>query len=243
MQRGCEIEEMKLANFLRMPQQCQPFVCFAGTINCVKVTGTNHFSLKERKPMARKIMVLLLTFIFLAALTVGAGAEAKNPQVLMETSMGKIRIELFEKEAPITIKNFLDYAKSGFYNGTIFHRVIPGFMAQGGGFTPDMIQKQVKAPIKNEAGNGLKNDRGTIAMARTMIVDSATAQFFINVVNNGALNHRDNSVQGYGYAVFGRVVEGMDVVDAIVKVKTEAVKGHRDVPVTPVIIKSVTLVQ
>jgi peptidyl-prolyl cis-trans isomerase A (cyclophilin A) len=193
--------------------------------------------------MTRKILVLLVALICLTALTINAGAAAKNPQVLMETSLGKIRIELFEKEAPISVKNFLDYAKSGFYNGTIFHRVIPGFMAQGGGFISDMTQKPVKAPIKNEAGNGLKNDRGTIAMARTMIVDSATAQFFINVVNNGALNHRDDSVQGYGYAVFGRVVEGMDVVDALVKVKTDAAKGHRDVPVTPVIIKSVTIVQ
>lgn len=192
--------------------------------------------------MARKIMVLVVTLICLAALTAYSGAATKNPQVLVETSMGKIRIELFEKEAPISVKNFLDYAASGFYNGTIFHRVIPGFMAQGGGFTPDMTQKQAKTPIKNEAGNGLKNDRGTIAMARTMIVDSATAQFFINVVNNDALNHRDNSVQGFGYAVFGKVVEGMDVVDAIVKVKTDAAKGHRDVPVTPVIIKSVTVV-
>ena len=193
--------------------------------------------------MARKIFVLLTVLLCLTTLTINVGAAEKNPRVLVETSMGNIRIELFEKEAPISVKNFLDYVKTGFYNGTIFHRVIPGFMAQGGGFGPDMTQKQAKAPIKNEAGNGLKNDRGTIAMARTMIVDSATAQFFINVVNNGALNHRDDSVQGFGYAVFGRVIEGMDVVDAIVKVKTEAVKGHRDVPVTPVIIKSVTVVQ
>lgn len=192
--------------------------------------------------MARKIVVLLVALICLTGLVANAEAAAKNPQVIMETSMGKVRIELFEKEAPVSVKNFLDYATSGFYNGTIFHRVIPGFMAQGGGFTPDLAQKQTKAPIKNEAANGLKNDRGTIAMARTMIVDSATAQFFINVVNNGSLNHRDDSVQGYGYAVFGRVVEGMDVVDAIVGVKTGMQKGFRDVPIDPVIIKSVTAV-
>ena len=144
-------------------------------------------------------------------------AEAKNPQVLMETSLGKVKIELFEKEAPISVKNFLDYANSGFYGGTIFHRVIPGFMIQGGGFTTDFKQKPTNAPIKNEAANGLKNDRGTIAMARTGAPDSATSQFFINVVNNNMLN-RPNP-DGVGYAVFGKVVEGMDVVDRIKAVK------------------------
>ncbi|WP_172825555.1 peptidylprolyl isomerase [Geobacter sp. DSM 9736] len=162
----------------------------------------------------------------------------------METTLGTIKLELFEKEAPISVKNFLDYAKYGYYKGTIFHRVIPGFMIQGGGFTPDMVPKEgTKAPIKNEAGNGLKNDRGTLAMARTMVVDSATAQFFINVVNNDFLNHRDESPQGFGYAVFGKVVEGMDVVDAIAASKTGVNKGFRDVPEAPVIIKSIKILR
>jgi peptidyl-prolyl cis-trans isomerase A (cyclophilin A) len=139
------------------------------------------------------------------------------------------------------VKNFLEYVKSGFYNGTIFHRVIPGFMVQGGGFTVDMQEKQTKAPIKNEAGNGLKNNRGTIAMARTNNPDSATAQFFINVVNNDGLNRP--LPDGFGYAVFGKVVSGMDVVDKIAKVKTVMRMGFRDVPEEPVVIKSVTLLK
>ena len=145
-------------------------------------------------------------------------AEAKNPLVEMETTLGKVKIELFEKEAPLSVKNFLDYVKSGFYSDTIFHRVIPGFMIQGGGFTVDRKQKPTNAPIKNEAGNGLKNDRGTVAMARTSNPDSATSQFFINVANNEMLN-RPNPDK-YGYAVFGKVVEGMDVADKIVAAKT-----------------------
>jgi len=162
---------------------------------------------------------------------------ATNPVVIMETSLGAIKIELFQKEAPISVKNFLDYASSGFYNGTIFHRVINGFMIQGGGFTPDMVPKQTKASIKNEASNGLKNDRGTIAMARAMDPNSATAQFFINVVDNANLN-RPNP-DGNGYAVFGKVLEGMDVVDKIKAAKTGTRRGFRDVPETDVTIKSV----
>lgn len=182
----------------------------------------------------------LIVFIFAcSALAAGAGPAAKQPVVLMETSMGNVKIQLDQQKAPISVQNFLDYVKSGFYNDTIFHRVIPNFMAQGGGFTADMKQKTTKAPIKNEAGNGLANERGTIAMARTMIVDSATAQFFINVVDNVFLNHRDNSMQGYGYAVFGKVIDGMDVVDRIAKVKTGFKGGMGDVPETPVVIKSI----
>src|SRR3972149_5036622 len=139
-------------------------------------------------------------------------AEDKNPVVLMETSSGNIKIELDQKNAPISVKNFLSYVDDKFYDGTIFHRVIENFMIQGGGFTSDMQQKQTKAQIKNEASNGLKNKMGTLAMARTMVVDSATAQFFINVVDNDFLDYRDNSPQGYGYAVFGKGGEGMDVV-------------------------------
>jgi len=157
--------------------------------------------------------------------------------------MGNIKIELYPDKAPITVKNFLDYVNSNFYNGTIFHRVINNFMIQGGGFTEDMHPKATKSPIKNEATNGLKNKRGTIAMARTMIVDSATAQFFINQKDNPFLDHRDNSMQGFGYAVFGKVIEGMDVVDKIASVQTGVRKGFQDVPLTPVVIKSVRVVQ
>jgi peptidyl-prolyl cis-trans isomerase A (cyclophilin A) len=189
--------------------------------------------------MLKRIALVLILSLSLCGTALAAG----NPVVLIETSLGKIKIELFTKEAPISVKNFLDYVDKGFYNGTIFHRVIPGFMAQGGGFTPDMKQKTTSTSIKNEAPTGLRNDRGTIAMARTMIVDSASAQFFINVANNGFLNHRDNSMQGYGYAVFGKVLDGMDVVDKIVAVKTGMKMGMRDVPETPVVIKSVTIVK
>ena len=186
--------------------------------------------------MLKKI-ALTISLLVCTAFAAGA-AEAKNPVVLMDTSLGKIKIELFAKEAPISVKNFLEYVNKGFYNGTCFHRVINGFMIQGGGFTADMKMKPTNTPIKNEAGNGLKNDRGTIAMARTNIPDSATSQFFINVVDNAALN-RPNP-DGYGYAVFGKVIEGMDVVDKIKGVKTRMNMGMRDVPETPVVIKSVT---
>jgi peptidyl-prolyl cis-trans isomerase A (cyclophilin A) len=187
-----------------------------------------------------KNLCAVVALVFCMA--VAASAEAKNPQVLMETNMGNVKLELFEKEAPISVKNFLGYVEKGFYNGTIFHRVIPGFMIQGGGFTTEFKQKATNAPIKNEATNELKNQRGTLAMARTGIVDSATAQFFINVVNNDFLNHRDNSMQGYGYAVFGKVVEGMDVVDKIAAVKT-VVKGFPDVPEKDVVIKSMKVLK
>jgi peptidyl-prolyl cis-trans isomerase A (cyclophilin A) len=151
-------------------------------------------------------------------------------------------MELFEKEAPISVKNFLDYANSGFFSETIFHRVIPGFMIQGGGFTADRKQKPTKAAIKNEAANGLKNDRGTLAMARTSAPDSATAQFFINVVDNAMLNRP--KPDGAGYAVFGKVVEGLDVVDKIVNVKTQNVNMvFQNMPVQPVFIKSVKILK
>ncbi len=157
----------------------------------------------------------------------------------IETSMGSITVELDDAKAPITVKNFLDYAKSGHYDGTIFHRVIDGFMIQGGGFTKSMDQKKTNAPIKNEASNGLANKRGTIAMARTMVVDSATSQFFINLVDNDFLNFRAPTPQYYGYAVFGKVTDGMDVVDRIAKVKTGFAGPHQNVPEEPVIIKKV----
>ena len=159
----------------------------------------------------------------------------------IETSMGSITLELDDAKAPITVKNFLDYAKSGHYDGTIFHRVIDGFMIQGGGFTKSMDQKPTKAPIKNEAANGLSNKRGTIAMARTMVVDSATSQFFINLVDNNFLDYRGAEPQTYGYAVFGKVTDGMEVVDKIAKVKTSFAGPHQNVPEEPIVIKKVHL--
>jgi peptidyl-prolyl cis-trans isomerase B (cyclophilin B) len=162
-----------------------------------------------------------------------------NPTVVMETSKGTIEIELYPDKAPISVENFLSYVNEGYYDGLIFHRVIANFMIQGGGFDKDLNQKETKAPIKNEAGNGLKNERGTIAMARTMVVDSATSQFFINVVDNEMLDYKDNSIRGFGYAVFGKVTKGMEVVDAIKAVKTGSVGQFQDVPVEPVIITKV----
>jgi peptidyl-prolyl cis-trans isomerase A (cyclophilin A) len=158
--------------------------------------------------------------------------------VILSTNMGDIKIETFDKQAPITVENFLAYVKEGFFNGTIFHRVIPGFMIQGGGMTPDMMDKATKAPIKNEAKNGLKNERGTLSMARTAVVDSATSQFFINVNENKFLDHGERD---YGYAVFAKVTEGMDVVDRIAAVKTCKKGFHSDVPAEPVVIISVTI--
>ncbi len=164
----------------------------------------------------------------------------ENKKVKLETSMGDIVIELNAEKAPITVKNFLNYVNSGFYSGTIFHRVMKGFMIQGGGFTEDMNQKQTNPPIKIESTNGLSNDRGTIAMARTGIPDSATCQFFINHVDNAFLNYENSA--NPGYAVFGKVIEGMDVVDKIAAVKTTVRRGMEDVPVEPVVINSVEVI-
>ncbi|HEV3256863.1 MAG TPA: peptidylprolyl isomerase [Gemmataceae bacterium] len=168
-------------------------------------------------------------------------ADKKNPVVVIDTSMGKIKVELNADKAPKTVKNFLGYVDDKFYDGTIFHRVIPKFMIQGGGFKPGMKEKETKAAIKNESDNGLSNKRGTIAMARTGQPDSATAQFYINVVDNAGLD-RANADDGVGYCVFGKVIDGMDVVDKIKDVETET-KGNdfKDVPVKDVIIKSVRL--
>ena len=157
----------------------------------------------------------------------------------METSMGTITLELDDAKAPETVANFVQYAKDGHYDGTIFHRVIDGFMIQGGGFTKDMNQKETREPIRNEAMNGLKNLRGTIAMARTMVVDSATSQFFINLVDNAFLDFQNPTPQGFGYAVFGKVVDGMDVVDQIAKVKTGFSGPHQNVPEEAIVIKKV----
>jgi len=167
-------------------------------------------------------------------------AETKGPVVIIDTSMGVIKAELNEEKAPVTVKNFLSYVDDKFYDGTIFHRVMPGFMIQGGGFVPGLKEKPTKDPIKNEAGNGLKNDRGTLAMARTGDPDSATAQFFISVKDNNFLNRGDpKAVDKYGYAVFGKVIEGLDVVDKIAQVETSDRGDMESVPVKDVVIKSI----
>jgi peptidylprolyl isomerase/peptidyl-prolyl cis-trans isomerase B (cyclophilin B) len=171
-----------------------------------------------------------------------AAGQPANPRVLIETSKGNITVELFATKAPVSVENFLTHVKTGFYDGTVFHRVIPGFMIQGGGMLPDMTEKPRGTPIKNEANNGLKNLRGTLAMARTGDPHSATSQFFINVADNYALNHRGESFEGWGYAVFGQVVSGMEVVDSIVAVPRGDRGMHQDVPLEPVIMKRVSLV-
>jgi len=168
----------------------------------------------------------------------------KRPVVEIVTTKGTIEAELYPDKAPISVKNFLSYVEKKFYDGTIFHRVIGpprNFMIQGGGFTPDMVQKPTDPPIKNEATNGLKNERGTLAFARTRAIDSATSQFFINLKHNAFLDHRDTTLDGYGYAVFGKVIKGMDVVDAIARVPTGQRGMFADVPLEPVIIKSIRL--
>ena len=181
---------------------------------------------------------LVLVSIFLMG-----GKMKKNPHVIFNTSMGQIEIELYPDKAPVTVENFLRYVKEKHYDGTIFHRIIPGFVVQGGGYTKDFKEKPTHKPIKNEAGNGLKNERGTLSMARTQVVDSATSQFFINLKNNQMLDHRDNSPAGYGYAVFGKVIKGMDVVDKMAKVKTGSRGFHQDVPLEAIEIKSAKVVE
>lgn len=219
----------------------------------VRLTRTAHTA-------PAKMLVILVSMWFALA-AVGCGSQASdtttgpesgpntgegdvsdsNPRVELTMSMGVIVLELDSAAAPISAENFLSYVADGSYDGTIFHRVIPGFMAQGGGFTPNMNQKASKPPIKNEAGNGLKNVRGTVAMARTGVVDSATAQFFINLVDNGFLDHTANTPKGYGYAVFGKVVSGMDVADAMAAAPTKTAGQFQDVPQTPIVIESATL--
>ncbi len=185
----------------------------------------------------QRILVAALAGILLAAGSARA-QDAKNPVVVMETSMGTIKIELFEKEAPVTVKNFLSYVDDKFYDGLVFHRVISNFMIQGGGFEPGMKEKKTKDPIKNESTNGLSNKKYTLAMARTSDPDSATAQFYINVKDNSFLD-REKARDKVGYCVFGKVIEGMDVVDKIKAVETGNKGGHDDVPLQDVVIKSV----
>ena len=185
------------------------------------------------------LVVILVLGLGLPGAATAAGKG--NPMVLLSTSMGDIKVELYPDKAPVTVKNFLDYVKAGYYDGTIFHRVISGFMIQGGGLTADMQEKREgqKPPIKNESDNGLKNDTGTVAMARTNVPNSATSQFFINVKDNGSLNGEKDKP---GYAVFGKVVDGMDVVKKIEQVKTTTKGPHQNVPVDPVIIKSAKVI-
>ncbi len=191
----------------------------------------------------RILIGLTLILLFGALAVVSAQAGPQNPRVLLKTNKGDITIELDAAKAPLTVKNFLAYVDAQFYDGTIFHRVIKGFMIQGGGLTPDFHEKATQAPIKNEAANGLKNLRGTVAMARTNVVDSATSQFFINHADNTFLNHRDNTPDGFGYCVFGKVVQGLDVVDAIALVPAATIKGYGDAPRETVTILSIRRVE
>ncbi len=195
------------------------------------------------KSLLTKLLVLTLCLVLQASLSLAETAPKKSrPLVLINTNMGGIVVELWPDKAPLTVKNFLKYVDARAYDNTIFHRVIDGFMIQGGGFRPDMSKIKTFPPIKNEARSGLRNSRGTIAMARTSAVDSATSQFFINLKDNHFLNHRDESSRGFGYAVFGKVIKGMDVVDKIAKVKTTSKGFYRNVPVDPVIIKTIRVI-
>ena len=190
-----------------------------------------------------KVRILLIVFLALVFVLPLSLFSKDNPKVVIETNMGEIKLELYPEKAPVSVENFLAYVKSGFYTGTIFHRVIEDFMIQGGGFDKNMTKKETKPPIANEADNGLKNNRGTIAYARTKIIDSATSQFFINLVDNDFLNYKNKTQQGFGYAVFGKVIDGMKVVDKIGKVKTGTQKGMSDVPLEQVVILSVKIIE
>jgi len=186
-------------------------------------------------------MKSFFTLVFTTLLLSTASFAKENPKVLMQTSMGDVTLELYPDSAPVTVKNFLGYVDDGSYENTIFHRVIKQFMNQGGGFTADFTRKPTRAPIQNEADNGLKNERGTIAMARTNSPHSATNQFFINTANNVFLNHSEKNSRGWGYAVFGRVIDGMEVMNRIEKAPTHINRLRmQDVPVTPIIITRMT---
>ncbi|HLE20426.1 MAG TPA: peptidylprolyl isomerase [Vicinamibacteria bacterium] len=190
--------------------------------------------------MTRGRLSSALCLALVMVMPVGSAAQGENPVVVIETSMGDITVELFPDRAPKSVENFLAYVSQGFYDGTIFHGVISNFMIQGGGFTADMQKKDdTRAPIENEADNGLKNGRGTLAMARTPEIHSATAQFFINVKDNAFLDYKGPSAADFGYAVFGQVTEGLDVVDKIKSVKTGGAGPYQDVPVEAVVIKTI----
>ena len=204
-----------------------------------------HFNLPLSLSVFLKLALLPALTLMLAAGPWGDEAlAARRPTMVnLQTSKGDIVLELYPEKAPATVANFLQYVKDGFYDGTIFHRIINGFMIQGGGFDAQMNQKSTRAPIKNEADNGLTNDAYTIAMARTAVPDSATAQFFINVADNKSLNHTGKNPAGWGYAVFGKVVQGKEVVDTIKAVPTASKGFHGDVPVEPVVIVKATVVE
>lgn len=189
--------------------------------------------------MYRKLGLFFILFLMMTGCN--AMNETTNPSITMKTNKGDVVIELYQDKAPKTVANILKYVEEGFYNGTVFHRVIPGFMIQGGGFTEDMSQKKTHAPVENEANNGLKNDVGTVAMARTPDPHSATAQFFINVKDNDFLNFSAPTSRGWGYCVFGKVTDGLDVVQSIEGVDTGNRAGHQDVPLEAVVIESVTV--
>jgi cyclophilin family peptidyl-prolyl cis-trans isomerase len=189
------------------------------------------------------IAFLILFSIVLSPMESSAKGTEDNPQVYVKTNVGMFVIELYKDKAPITVENFLSYVDKKYYDGTIFHRIIPTFMIQGGGFLPDMTKKETAPPIKNEATNGLKNEKYTVSMARTQVVDSATSQFFINVADNFGLDHKDTTPRGYGYAVFGKVIEGTDVIDKIKAVKTAKKGAYSDVPVKPVVIKAIRVME
>ena len=220
----------------------------------VRRGGVRRSALPVSKPLALRrgagnaTMRFLRTIIALSALagisfTPIVGQTAGNQTMLMSTTLGEIKIELYSEAAPVSVRNFVDYVESGYFDNLIFHRVIPGFMVQGGGFTSDMNQRKTQPPIKNEADNGLKNLVGTLAMARTSDPNSATAQFFINLVDNAFLDHTAKTPQGWGYAVFGKVVSGMDVVEKIAAQPTGSVSSFQDVPKEPVVILKVEILE
>jgi cyclophilin family peptidyl-prolyl cis-trans isomerase len=210
-------------------------------------------------PNPNMFIIAMLSLVFATPLSSQGSAQGKtrvqvpplqapaptpapgNPVAVISTSLGDITVELFKDKAPVSVGNFLQYVSEGFYAGTIFHRVKPGFVIQGGGYTAEMAERATRPPILNEATNGLQNIRGTLAMARTRALRSATSQFYINVVNNSAFDHRGYSPEDFGYAVFGRVLSGMEVVDKIATTPTGSKDGHEDVPLTPVVIKSITV--
>lgn len=187
------------------------------------------------------IATLLLGFLLQSPATQPPTPAPGDPVVVLDTTAGSITIELLAQQAPDSVANFLEYVKDGFYDGTIFHRVLPGMVIQGGGYTPELVEKATRPPVRNEATNGLRNTRGTVAMARTRAVRSATSQFFINLSDNSQFDHRGYAPDDYGYAVFGRVIGGMDVVEKIGAMETTSRDGMEDVPVTPVVIKSATV--
>jgi cyclophilin family peptidyl-prolyl cis-trans isomerase len=213
----------------------------------VQLSGSGDTSQKRFEERIAMGMIIRLTVITLAlvfaASSEGAAMEEKkvNPSVIIETSMGNITVELYQDKAPKTVANFLEYVKAGYFKGTIFHRVIKGFMIQGGGLSADMKNKPTQSPIENEAANGLKNTRGTIAMARTAEIHSATSQFFINTVDNSFLDHRSTSPDKFGYCVFGKVTSGMDIVDKIEAAQTETKGMYQNVPTKPVLITDARL--